>query len=273
MTRNLITIILVAALLVGSLVAGKMILTSDDPMDVETMDVANQLYKTGKYSASAQVYEQLLSRGEVNSALYYNLGNAYYSQGDFGRAILNYQRALQLTPRDPDVHANLEIAREQSGYTKPEPANPFESLADLTSTWLTMDEIALLTLGIWLLLGFTFFSYRQLNPGRLRTIALNGIFFTILLFLVAGVSFGSRLLLERTKPDAVIITNNVSLSSNPGSEKPSGISLNSGAEVKLIDIQGEWAKLSLSNDLFEGWIPLSSVETVSVIRGGFGSFS
>lgn len=37
--------------------------------------------------------------------------NAYFKLGNKGKAILNYERALQLLPRDADVKSNLVYAR------------------------------------------------------------------------------------------------------------------------------------------------------------------
>ena len=114
MKRNLITISLIGVLLFASLIAGVNALAANNSIDVEAMTVANQLYNTGSYAEAAQVYEQLLSQGMTHSSLYYNLGNAFYVQGDLGRAILNYQRAARLDPRDPEIRANLALARNQS---------------------------------------------------------------------------------------------------------------------------------------------------------------
>jgi len=264
MIRNLLTISFVGIILIGSLIAGISYLTSKNSVDVETMAVANQLYNNGEYSTAAQFYEQLISQGKVHSSLYYNLGNAYYVQGDFGRAILNYQRASRLDPRDPDIRENLAMARNQSANEIDQISNPLDGLANFTSSWLTLNETALITLGLWFLLGLVIFTYRQLQPGRTRTIALNGIFLTLLIFLAAGVSFGSRLYIEHTKPEAVIIADQVTINSSPDDDTSTDFSLTSGAEVKLLEIQGDWAKLGLPNDVLEGWIPVSTIETVSL---------
>lgn len=264
MIRNLVIISFVGIVLVASMVGGINYLASHNSIDAETMKVANQLYNNGKFSTAAQIYEQLLSQGKPHSSLYYNLGNAYYAQGDFGRAILNYQRASRLDPRDPEIRANLALARAQSANEFPESSNPFEGLANFTRSWFTLNEIAMITLSLWFFLGFMVFFYRQLQPGRMRTLALNGIFFTLLILLAAGVSFGSRLYLDRTKPEAVIIADQVTINSSPGEDSSTDFSLTSGTEVKLLDIQGDWAKLGLANDIYEGWIPLSTIETVSL---------
>jgi len=46
--------------------------------------------------------------------LFYDLGNAYFRTGDFGHAILNYERALALERHHPEATANLQIARDEA---------------------------------------------------------------------------------------------------------------------------------------------------------------
>ena len=73
---------------------------------------ANRLFDAGDYAASAAAYEALTPK---TAHIYYNLGNAYYRQEQLGRALLNYERARQLAPRDPDILANRQFAQEQLG--------------------------------------------------------------------------------------------------------------------------------------------------------------
>ena len=61
--------------------------------DLEAMTATNALYEDGLYEQAARSYQQLADKGYDDPALYYNLGNAYFKQGDLGRAILNYLRA------------------------------------------------------------------------------------------------------------------------------------------------------------------------------------
>jgi tetratricopeptide (TPR) repeat protein len=66
----------------------------------------------GLYQSAALRYERLIADGGIrNPKLFYNLGNAYYRSGDFGRAILNYRRAQALAPSDGNIRQNLEAAR------------------------------------------------------------------------------------------------------------------------------------------------------------------
>ncbi|UCD43507.1 MAG: tetratricopeptide repeat protein [Chloroflexota bacterium] len=264
MKRNLISIVILGIMMFAGLAAAIKYLSGNDSVNPETISVANQLYETRRYQEAAQVYEQLLSQGLVNSSLFYNLGNAYLAQGDHGRAILNYQRAARLDPRDADIRANLDIARARSAseYT-PESANPIQSVARFSSSWMTLNELGLATLVVWFSLGFLVFAYRQLQAGKSRTFLQYGIILTALLFVTAGLSLGSRLYMDLTTPEAVIVDEVVTLNSDPGDEFATEFQLFSGTEVKLLGTQGSWAQLSGYNEAVEGWIPLSSIETVS----------
>ncbi len=62
------------------------------------------------YRASARELEAIIADGFQNGAVYYNLGNAYYRAGEYGRAILNYRKAKSLRPRDTYLEANLQQA-------------------------------------------------------------------------------------------------------------------------------------------------------------------
>ena len=84
------------------------------PSPTDLMAEANAQYERGEYADAAQQYEALIDSGYEDAALYYNLGNAYFKNGDLGRAVLNYLRAEELSPRDPDIRANLEFARART---------------------------------------------------------------------------------------------------------------------------------------------------------------
>jgi hypothetical protein len=51
--------------------------------------------------------------GVRNGAIFYNIGNAHLLLGDAGPAILNYRRAARFIRSDPNLAANLDIARQR----------------------------------------------------------------------------------------------------------------------------------------------------------------
>ena len=74
---------------------------------IELFDMAQT---PAEFRESAKVLESMLADGFCNGAVYYNLGNAYFRAGNFGRAILNYRKAKLYRPRDPLLEANLQQA-------------------------------------------------------------------------------------------------------------------------------------------------------------------
>ena len=109
MKRNTLLIGLIGLLMLAILAGGIWLLSSGETADAATIDAANQLYVSGHYGEAARIYEQEIARGVHDSAVYFNLGNAYFQQGDMGRAVLNLQRAADLDARNERVCISLAL--------------------------------------------------------------------------------------------------------------------------------------------------------------------
>jgi len=83
---------------------------------------ANRAFAGGHYADAIRDYETVATKQGFSAPLLFNLANAYFRDGKIGRAILNYERALVLTPKDADIEANLRLARKASGLFIPDPA-------------------------------------------------------------------------------------------------------------------------------------------------------
>lgn len=77
-------------------------------------DRANTAYINGDYHAAIATYGELLDRGYSSAKLYFNLGNACFKEGETGRAILCYHRALRLAPGNDDIRYNLSVAESRT---------------------------------------------------------------------------------------------------------------------------------------------------------------
>jgi tetratricopeptide (TPR) repeat protein len=94
------------------------------------------------YRASAALLETLLADGLRSGAVYYNLGNAYYRAGEFGRAIAAYRKAKPYRPRDPYLEANLRQTLAVAPGRLPEPPSPWWRHVLFWSGWLSFPEKA-----------------------------------------------------------------------------------------------------------------------------------
>jgi tetratricopeptide (TPR) repeat protein len=219
MKRSFYTIAIAGLISLAGLGLAVMSTSRPAPVDARAMSAANELVAAGHYAEAAQMYEQLIAHGAQDAALYYNLGNATFALGDAGRAAAAYERAVALAPRDADMRANLAVAQQQlRGQAKTAPAHrpagtpanlpvaqqgrspastrsagPFGGLADVTSRWLTVDELALLALGAWLALGLLVFANRGLQPVRRRAAARAAVAMALVVVLATGAGLASRL--------------------------------------------------------------------------------
>ena len=161
MKRSFLAIAFVGLALLAGLLFTVRSSSATTQVNTQAVAAANQLVNAGHYAEAAQMYEQLAAQNPRDAALLYNLGNAYFVQGDVGRALLAYQRAAALAPRDADISANLGLAQQTLGVAG-NPASGFVArLAWTASRWLTADEMALLALGAWFAVGLIVLAVRS----------------------------------------------------------------------------------------------------------------
>ena len=84
---------------------------------------AHLAYRETRFQAAYDGYSGLLGTSGADGHLLYNLGNAAFRLNQIGRAILYYERAQVLLPRDADLKFNLGHAREQIRDVIPEAEN------------------------------------------------------------------------------------------------------------------------------------------------------
>jgi tetratricopeptide (TPR) repeat protein len=222
---------------------------------------ANRLYEAGQFAESVVVYQALVDAGVEDGTLYYNLGNAYFKVGDLGYAVLNYRRAQRLRPRDPDVAANLQLARAQTRdqLEVEDEGALIGFVRSVLVEWTTLDEAAAIMLGLWTLLCALVVAAILWPCGRqgLRY----GITVVAVLLALGLLSLGIRMLDMHGSSPAVVVTQSVEVRSGPGVDYLTEFSLHAGTEVRVLEQRGDWVRIALPGDL-QGWVPGESLEMV-----------
>ena len=72
---------------------------------------ANAKYQSRDYKAATELYHKIIESGKSSSAVFYNLGNAQYRFGQKGQALISYERAARLSPRDEDIRWNIDVLK------------------------------------------------------------------------------------------------------------------------------------------------------------------
>jgi hypothetical protein len=269
MWRNIVKVMISGIVLAATLIVGINLLTPRNTANVDAVQTANLLYAGGNYEKSIEIYEQLVAQGVNDSVVYYNLGNAYYGFGDVGRAVANLNRAAQLAPRDPDIKSNLELARSQISEPFIENDPGFIGiLSRITDRWLSVNEAAIVALAFWFLAGLLFIGMRYAQDGEMKTGLRYAIILVVILLTITGLSLGSRLYVEQSNPEGVVVVPTIAVSSEPDSGFTTEHRLSSGAEVRFVERIGDWGRLATPGDSLQSWIPLNTVEMVTAIAPG-----
>lgn len=218
---------------------------------------ANQAYKEGHFEEAIDGYGQLLDSGHENGHIYYNLGNAHFRLNRIGLAILNYERAYLLMPRDADLNFNLDYARDQTQDAISQPKGFVETIF----FWLpamTLHEVfwgfAVLNLLFWAVL-----LVRLFRPSEWTFYAS---VILLVLWLIASASFGVKYFKEQTDDRAVILAEEVDVLAGPDTEDTLLFKLHEGAIVLLERSEDGWSLVSLPDNK-RGWVKKETLEKIN----------
>lgn len=214
-------------------------------------DAANKLYEQSKFAEAATAYEQMLQSGQASPALYFNLGNTFFKAGQIGRAIAAYRQAEQLSPRDPDLRANLQFARNQIQGPTISPAWWQRWLAKLSlSEWTWLAAAAVWLWFLALILG----QWRPPWRPALRNYALALGVATALMC----ACFAAALHEDRYSTAAIVVAREAMVRQGPLDEAPSAFTVRDGSELKVLDRKDEWLQVSADSRRI-GWLHRNQV--------------
>ncbi len=223
---------------------------------------ADSAYVEGDYHKAVQLYEALLKEG-VSTDLYYNLGNCYYRLDDITRAVLNYERALKLSPGDADVRFNLQMARSKT-IDKIVPESEmffvtwYHSLVNLNSVdgWARM---ALVSLALAVVLALVYLFSERI---WLRKVGFFGAFAVLLLFVLGNVFAYSQKDDLQHRKGAIIIHSAVNVKSTPAKNGTDLFILHEGTKVTIVDASmRDWKEVRVA-DGKQGWLSADDIEVI-----------
>ncbi len=228
----------------------------------EQFDKANLLYRSGNYKEAARSYESLLAGGYISSALYYNLGNAYYKMDNFPKAIINYERALKLNPSDEDISFNLRLANINTvDKIEPIPKLFYEQWwENFISIYNDTNWSKLGIAALWLAFIFSVI-YIFGNSILMKKTG----FFISLIFLATGIFLLSTAGIQHhrltSNKSAVITETSAYIKSSPDEKSTNLFMLHAGTRIDIIDELKGWKKIRIANGNV-GWISDNEIEII-----------
>lgn len=221
---------------------------------------ANHLYQQQNYAAARDQYVQLVQQGIQSPELYYNLGNAAARLGRTGEAVLYFERARELAPRDPDVQANLARVAPPGNDPAPFVLNvPFHWLLNRLSLREWMGTFLLLFAGVGLVGGLLL--SRRLSPG-LAT-ALRPVLAAFVVFAsVAAVFTFFRYYRQEVVSRAIVMQPETVVRSGPGDNFTEIATLPEGSKLRRANFSDPlWARIALPSGQ-PGYIRKSRLQTI-----------
>jgi len=226
----------------------------------DSLFVAGQsAYDAAEYQQAIQLYDQILRQGKESAQLHYNLGNAYFKADELGEAILHFEKAKKLNPRDGDIEHNLAIARVRvQDRINPPDKSLFMQIFDGLKYFLTINELATLVLLLVLLISMAFATRKIINRDNLQRLLGNLLILLMLVFLLLSPMLVARTYEVQKSSRGIIVEEQVRAHAAPQQLSTEIFEIHEGTKVVVDQQQNDWYHIRLM-DGKEGWIPLDSV--------------
>lgn len=220
----------------------------------EQMQQASTFYRNGEFDKAIKIYEELRSNGYEGTSLYFNLANSYYRIGKLGYAILNYERALKISPSDEDIKHNLAFA-SLSTVDRIQPLPTFF----LFEWWESM--LASLSVNGWTNVSFFFYLILMIlivayffakTIFQQKLILFSGLG-TLILSLIAVSLLIVKINREETLIGGVVVEQSITVKTSPDPKSTDALVIHEGLKVNLEDHLDEWVKIRLADGKV-GWV-------------------
>lgn len=222
-------------------------------------DLACAKYDSGEYEESAIVFQSIVNSGIMSGNILYNLGNAYLKCNKLGYAILSYERAKLVIPRDSDLISNYKYAKSLIKQKEAFSKKSFLLVGlDTLFSYLTIWETYFL---------FMFFYYSivilivsSIFLTGLRKYSIPIIIVHIVLWVFISVPMVSKFI--DLSSMGVIVSDIVDVKFEPSERAAMSFPMYAGMRVRILSTSGQWRKI-MRPDGKIGWVERESVLPLS----------
>lgn len=233
-------------------------LPSPKGAELPVLSQAMNAYDTGNFAEAEKIYRARLNPAEPSAELLYNIGNCLYKQGRLPQALVCFERALRLSPRDSDILENLNLVRrklirEEHGKV----GSPGDLLPYLRDSLRPDEWLTLLCAGVALLLIAGGFRLLLTSPKLFRGLLGAG----ILLIVVSAAAYYSQQYTSYDPDFAVVVAKNLPVYSLPSDQAGKvEMNLHAGEETVIVERRMDWVRIRTGSA--EGWVQSSGVASL-----------
>ena len=228
----------------------------------DLMKRANQFYQEEKFSEAVDLYNKILNQGYESSALYYNLGNAYFKLDEIGLSILNYERALQLAPNDEDINYNLQIVKARTiDRIKEVPQIFIVEWWNTALSWLTVDGWSFITLLFYLMMLISVALIFFIRKAAMQRLSFYFAIIYLGFFLISSVILFVKVERESSLEYGILLEEVITVKVSPDLNSSDAFVIHEGLKFEVEDKLQNWVKIRLADGKV-GWLPSNSFELI-----------
>ena len=221
---------------------------------------ATTAYNEGAFSEAIDLYVAILEDGQHSAALYYNLGNSYYKLNDIPNSIYYYEKALLLSPKDPEILNNL-------GYAQQMTLDAIDTMPETGLSKFYKSILHTFTFDQWAYMGVAFiclfvffyilFYYSEYSSRKRWAFICST---TSLIIAIVSVAFAFITFndFKANKP-AIIFTDEIEIQAEPNTSSDTVFVLHAGTKVNVLEELNNWKKIRII-DGKTGWIPSNNLK-------------
>lgn len=238
-------------------------LFAEEPSATDLKTAADSAYSKEQYDKAVLLYDSLISNEGGSVEAYYNLGCCHYRLDDMAHAVLNFERALLLSPGDEDIRHNLDLSRSKT-IDKIVPHREiflvtwWRQLVNLAGpdTW---SIFAVISFVVMLAMSFVFlFACRV----WLQQVGLYTTVVSLVVCVVTNICAYQQNNRQEERLGAIVMVSSATVRSTPSHSGTDLFVLHDGTRVDICDdSMSDWKEIILA-DGKRGWIELKAIERI-----------
>lgn len=220
---------------------------------------ANERYAAGDYEGAIRDYRSILDTGLKSGNLYYNTANALMKGGKLGEAILYYERARLLMPRDGDILSNHKYAKSRMKQ-KDLAKNRYWLLAsiEVAFEYFTYHELLWLSLSLYYLIALFLIVCIFFRNAR-------GYLVPVIVIVVVLLLIDIPPLIQKSmdlRRAGIVTVTLADARFEPLKKGEVNFPVYEGMRVSILTTKNNWRKIQRPDGKI-GWVPADSVQPIT----------
>ncbi len=216
-------------------------------------DHANVLYANTQYDKASDLYQDLINQLPDNGYIWANYGRILYKQQQLESALYAMIQANHLLPRNPDIHADIELIQKKLSISEISVSLPWlRSIALWMQSNMFFYELVFISIVLFAIAS-VLISIRLLRYIPFLNVVIPVIAMSVIVFISACMIYYIY-----DQPIGIALSNNIELKQTPSHEGKIIHVLAHGTRCFILSRVDDWAYVqSISNQM--GWVNYADV--------------